>query len=223
MVDGEPTAGPVRVLLVDDHQMFVESLGRLLATHPGIDVVAVATTSAAGVAAAAESRPDVVLVDYDLPDGDGVSTAIAIRTADPEVMVVMLTGSADDRVLLAAIDAGCTGFITKDRAADEVIDAVLRAAAGEPLITTQQLAQLLPQLTARRRPGPALTEREQELLLLIAEGLTNKAIAGRLNLSIHTVRNYVQQTLTKLGAHSKLEAVATAVRAGLIRFPPAEP
>ena len=123
-------------------------------------------------------------------------------------------------MLISAIEAGCCGFLTKDGAADEVAKAVRLAAAGESLISPKQLARLLPKLNRNyQAPGSDLTEREHQVLVLLAEGLANAAIAKQLHLSVNTVRNYVQAILTKLGAHSKLEAVATGVREGIISYP----
>ena len=208
---------PIGVVVVDDHRMFAESLARLLSDEPDIDVLGLALAAAPALEMVATLRPRVVLVDYLLPDVDGVEFTAQIKAADPATMVVMLTGSADDRVLLAAVEAGCSGFLTKDRAAAEVADAVRAAAAGEALISPALLARLLPKLNPTHRSiGSDLTEREGEILVLLAKGWTNRIIADNLHLSVNTIRNYVQAVLIKLGAHSKLEAVATAVREGII-------
>ena len=210
----------IGVAIVDDHLMFAESLARLLADEPDLRVVGVAGDADEAMALVADTHARVVLLDYQLPGRDGVAVARDIKAAHPQCMVVMLTGTGDDRVLLAAIDAGCSGFITKDRAALEVASAVRTAAAGEALISPAQLARLLPKLSRTHRAvGADLTERERELLARLARGGTNKAIAEELHLSVNTVRNYVQSVLTKLGAHSKLEAVSTAVREGIIDYP----
>jgi DNA-binding NarL/FixJ family response regulator len=210
----------IRVLIVDDHAMFAESLARLLGDEEGIEVVGVASNSAHGLELVDRLSPKVVLLDYRMPDRDGVETAAAIKAMDPSSMVVMLTGAEDDRVLLGAIDAGCSGFLTKDRAASEVARAVRAAASGEALISPAQLARLLPRLSSKRTEvGTDLTRRELELLTHLARGSSNKTIASELHLSLNTVRNYVQSVLTKLGAHSKLEAVSTAVREGIIDYP----
>jgi DNA-binding NarL/FixJ family response regulator len=218
---GEPRASAaIRVLLVDDHRMFAESLARLLTDEGDIDVVGVATSGAAALSMAANLHPRVVLVDHQIPDQDGVSVASELKHGDPETMVVMLTGSTDDRVLLAAIDAGCSGFLTKDRAAAEVAESIRVAAAGEALISPALLARLLPKLNRTRRTlGSDLTQREIEILNRLVDATPNKVIAAELHLSLNTVRNYVQSILTKLGAHSKLEAVSTAVREGLVNYP----
>jgi two-component system response regulator DevR len=218
VVDGDGIG--VTVLLIDDHRMFLDSLGRLLSGEEGITVVGTASRGSDGIALADQLRPQVVLVDYQIPDQDGVAIAREIKQIDPEIMVVMLTASTDDRVLVAAIDAGCSGFLTKDRAAAEVADAIRVAAAGEALISPAMLARLLPKLSRTNRElGFDLTDRERQFLTFLARGMSNKAIASELFLSVNTVRNHVQSVLSKLGAHSKLEAVSTAVRAGIIEYP----
>jgi DNA-binding NarL/FixJ family response regulator len=210
----------IGVLLVDDHRMFAESLARLLSTEADIEVLAVATDGATALDLADALDPRVILVDHQMPGQDGVSVAGELKRRNPERMVVMLTGSTDDRLLLAAIEAGCSGFLTKDRAASEVAETVRVAAAGEALITPAMLARLLPRIGRTERSlGSDLTEREVEVLRLLAAGYANRAVAGELYLSVNTVRNYVQSILVKLGAHSKLEAVATAVREGIVDYP----
>jgi DNA-binding NarL/FixJ family response regulator len=132
----------------------------------------------------------------------------------------MLTGFAEDDVLVAAIEAGCSGYVTKHNAVDEVVSAVRAAAAGEALISPSMLARLLPKLRRGYQGlGSDITPRELEVLRMLAEGLSNRAIADKMSISLHTVRNYVQSLLTKLQAHSKLEAVAAAVKEGIIRYP----
>jgi len=217
---GELSDTTIGVLIVDDQRMFAESLARLLADERGIEVLGVAASGSEATALAAKLMPQVVLVDYHLPDQDGVSVAAEIKAIDPRIKVVMLTGSAEDSVLLAAIEAGCSGFVTKDQAASEVADAVRAAAAGEVLMSPAVMTRLLAQLhRTNQRAGADVTERECELLVLLAEGKSNKAIAAELNLSVNTIRNYIQNILTKLNVHSKLEAVSLAVREGIIDFP----
>ena len=213
---------PVGVLIVDDHQLFADGLARLLADEDGISVLGVATSGAQALVRVAALRPRVVLVDYSMPDQDGVAITAQIKAQDPAVMVVMVTGSADDRVLLAAIEAGCSGFLTKDRAPAEVIGAVRAAAAGEALISPAMLARLLPKLSPTHRAvGADLSDREREILGLLSRGWTNRVIGEHLHLSVNTIRNYVQSILNKLDSHSKLEAVSTAVREGIINHPTA--
>ena len=211
---------PIVVLIVDDHRMFAESLGRLLSDHADIVVAGTVSTAAAVPGAIERHHPKVVLLDHGLPDASGAEVARLIKTIDPLTMVVMVTGSMDDRVLLAAIDAGCSGFLTKDRASDEVAEAVRHAAIGDVVIPPALLARLLPKLNrAHRGPGADLSRREMEVLEHLATGASNRAIAAELFLSVNTVRNHVQQILQKLGVHSKLEAVAMAVREGIVDYP----
>ncbi len=219
---GAPPAPPeeIDVVIVDDHKMFAESLARLLDDEPDISVRGVAANRREAVELVARFRPRVLLLDYHLPDVKGVSVALEIKEGSPDTMVVMLTGDADDHVLISAIEAGCSGFLTKDRASSEVAEAVRGAAAGEALISPAQLARLLPRLhRSYQPPGAELTERELEVLNRLATGATNRVIAEEMFLSVNTIRNYVQSVLTKLDAHSKLEAVSTAVRKGIITYP----
>jgi DNA-binding NarL/FixJ family response regulator len=210
-------SGPISVLLVDDHEMFAQGLARLLEIENDIVVVGTASGAHDAEQAVLHDPPDVVLMDYRLTDGDGAEATAKIKQVSPSTRVVMLTAISDDAVLLAAIEAGCSGFVSKTNAVEEVVAAVRAAYAGEALISPAMLARLLPKLRRSVEPaGAELTTRELEVLALLAEGLANQAIADKLTVSVHTVRNHVQNILTKLKAHSKLEAVSIAVRRGLI-------
>jgi two-component system response regulator DevR len=208
------------VLIVDDHRMFAESLARLLAADASITVLGVATSASAALQLAEQTRPQVALVDYQMPDRDGLEIVAELKRRIPELLVLMLSGVVDETVLLGAIEAGCIGYLTKDRAADEVAAAIHAAMAGEALISPVLLARLLAKLNhGPNMLGSDLTERERQVLKLLADGRANALIADELHLSVNTVRNYVQAILTKLGAHSKLEAVSTAVREHIIEYP----
>jgi DNA-binding NarL/FixJ family response regulator len=207
---------PIRVLLIDDHEMFVESVARLLGGE-GVEVVGTASTGEDGVRKAERLAVDVAVIDYRLPDTDGVSVARRIHAVRPAIKLLILTGVEESGVLIDAIEAGCSGFLTKDKAFKELLVAVRTAHAGDAYIPQELLSGLLPRLSRTYRGiGADLTQREREVLALVAEGLSNQAIAERLMLSINTVRNHVQSLLNKLGAHSKLEAVAIATREGLL-------
>ena len=215
-----PAGERIRVLVCDDHRVVAEGLAMVLEAQPDVEVVGVAGTVAEVRELAASLWPDVVLMDYALPDGDGVAATSAVKTARPEVKVVMLTSFVDVDVLVAAIEAGCSGFVTKHKAADELTAAVRLAAQGEALVSPDMLARLLPRLRPTYHGiGSDLTPREREVLDLLAQGESKEAIARRLFLSANTVRNHIQNILGKLGAHSRLEAVATATREGLIHRP----
>ena len=218
--DGAPAeigAPVIRVLVVDDHEVLASSLARVLDEEPDLVSVGVAGTLERARAMIATTAPDVVLLDHRLPDGDGVAAISELRALRPSIKVVVLTASAADHVLVAAIEAGASGFVSKTRSLGEVTSAVRAAATGEAVISPELLARLLPRLSPSGRPRhQELTEREREVLGLVADGLSNAAIAERLVVSVHTVRNHVANLSAKLGAHSKLEALSIAVREGLL-------
>jgi DNA-binding NarL/FixJ family response regulator len=215
------SAARLRVLVVDDHRMFAQSLVRILEDEPDLEVIGIATTAADAGAMAARHQPDVVVLDFELPDTQGGCGTGIIREAWPAAKVVMLTGHAEPAVLASAVESGCSGFVTKDRATDELIDAVRSVGSGGAAIPPAMLMQVLSNLREDVSPADAvaLTPREQEVLTLLAEGVTTDDIASRLYLSRNTIRNHVQRVLSKLGAHSRLEAVVIASRDGLISPP----
>jgi DNA-binding NarL/FixJ family response regulator len=207
----------VRVLIVDDHEMFSASLTMALSSEDDIDVVGTAATLARARNLVVTLQPDVVLLDHHLPDGLGIDSLAELRRLSPGAHVVVLTAAAEDSMLVAATEAGCAGFLLKTSPLEELVSAVRTAAAGEMLVSSELLARLLGRLRHESaEPSCDLTGREREILQLIALGLTNAAIATRLFISVNTVRNHVQSLLAKLGAHSKLEALSIAVRDGLI-------
>ena len=210
-----------RLLIVDDHDMFADSLRMALSAQPDFEVVGTASTLAQAKNLVATTAPDVVLLDHQLPDGLGVDSIADLRAIRPQANIVVLTAAAEDSMLVAATEAGCAGFILKTSPLDELVAAVRTAAAGEIMVSSDLLSRLLNRLHHQHeRAGSSdLTAREQEILELIAEGLTNGAIAARLFISVNTVRNHVQSILAKLGAHSKLEALSVAIRDGLIDPP----
>jgi DNA-binding NarL/FixJ family response regulator len=213
-----------RIVLVDDHQVFVETLRRALSSEPDLDVVAVAADLDQALDAVRREKPDVVVTDHRLASGsggaDGVAVATAVLDMSPSTAVVMLTASEDDRVLVAAIEAGCTGFVTKTQPLDDVIAAIRSAGTGEAVVNPTMLARVLPRLASRRqRSADQLTKRELEVLGVMATGASNQAIADQLFISRDTVRNHVASILQKLGAHSKLEAVALALQRDIIEPP----
>jgi DNA-binding NarL/FixJ family response regulator len=207
----------IRVVIVDDHAMFTESLRLALEQQPDVAVVGSARSAREALPVVTASDPDVVLLDYRLPDGDGVALARLIKASAPRRQIVMLTGAENDGVLLAAVEAGCAGFVTKTSPMEELLSAIRAATAGEAVISPALLSRLLPRIhRGYRGVGADLTGRELEVLRLLAEGLSNPAIASRLTISVHTVRNHVANILAKLGVHSKLEALATAMREGIL-------
>lgn len=211
----------IRVLIVDDHEMIAEALSRVLDAEKDIEIVGAVGSGAEALIAAERYKPDVVVLDYQLPDIDGAAIARDLLASHPNSRVIMLTGSTDDRVLMRAIEAGCSGYITKGDAVKELAGAVRAAHVGESVISPPMLARLLPRFQAgsRAKSASELTKREMEIVQLLAEGLSNSEIAQQLTVSLNTVRNHVQNIITKLDAHSKLEAVSVAVRRGIIAYP----
>lgn len=208
---------PVRVLIVDDHEMFSSSLTHAFRSEPDLLVVGQAASLAEARAQLATTAPDVVLLDHRLPDGDGVGAIPALQQVRPSAQIVVLTATASDRVLVAAMEAGAAGFITKTQPLDDVLAGIRAAAQGESVVSSKLLARLLPRLQRQTRVrGTVLTDREHEILALLARGLSNADMARELTLSVHTVRNHVANLSTKLGAHSKLEVLSIAVREGLV-------
>jgi putative two-component system response regulator len=218
--DQEDVPSRIRILVVDDHEIFAHSLVRLLGSRPELKVVGTAGSVSEAVAAATGYEPDVILMDFELPDGDGPQATEQIKALTPSAKIIMLTARTDDHALVRAIAAGCSGFVKKEDAVDELLDAIVAAHEGESISLPTNLVPLLRRLRPTYRGlGADLTPRELEVLGLIASGLVNKQIAQRLTLSLNTVRNHAQNILYKLQAHSKLEAVATAVREGVIDYP----
>ncbi|MCW2867260.1 MAG: response regulator transcription factor [Marmoricola sp.] len=206
-----------RVLVVDDHEILAASLRSVLDAEPDLQCVGTAGSLERARTLVPRTAPDVLLLDHRLPDGDGVSAIGELRALRPSLQVVVLTASTADSVLVSAVEAGAAGFISKTGSLGELTSAVRAAAAGESVISPDLLVRLLPRLRRNGRPGhQELTPREGEVLRLLAEGLSNAAIAARLVVSVYTVRNHVANISTKLGAHSKLEILSVAVRDGLL-------
>lgn len=198
----------IRVLVVDDHRMFAESLVRVLDDEPDIEVTGIAVSAADASEQVEAHNPDVCVLDYQLPDQDGASAVSGLRGKSPDLRVVMVTGLAQSHTARAAIDAGCNAFVTKDRAAHDLVNAVRAAHAGVDLP--------VPSFPDPVTDRFGLTPREHEVLRLLADGCSTDEVMARLFVSRNTVRTHVQKVINKLGAHSKLEAVALARREGLI-------
>ncbi len=206
----------VRVLIVDDHQMFAASLAQALQSESDLLVVGQGASISGARDLLASTAPDVVLLDHRLPDGDGVGAIADLHRIRPSAKIVVLTATTSDRLLVAAMESGAAGFIAKTQRLDDVIDGVRAAAQGESVVSAKLLTRLLPRLQRQGGGATELTEREREILDLLAKGLSNADIAGQLTISVHTVRNHVANMSAKLGAHSKLEVLSIAVREGLV-------
>lgn len=215
---------PIRVLLVDDHQLLTDALSRVLAREPDIVVAGVAAT-VAQVRSVIRPDVDVVLMDYRLPDGTGIEATRIVKAQAPLARIVMLTAIADDETVLESIQAGADGYITKDRAVDDVVGAVRAAHAGEILLPRSVIMDIAQRvIAARDRAGERvsvepLTPRELEVLRALTEGLASAQICSRLHIAPNTLRTHVQNIMGKLHVHSKLEAVAFALRNRLVEPP----
>lgn len=204
----------IRVMLAEDHPVVQAGLKELLAGAGDIDVVGAADDGAAAVELVGTSKPDVVLMDISMPVMDGIEATRRISEAEPDVHVVILTSFSDQKGILAALDAGAIGFLLKDAEPDELFRGVRAAAAGEsPLAPTAARALLR---SRREHEGPQeLTEREQEVLALVAAGLPNKLIARRLEISEKTVKAHLTSIYRRIGVGSRTEAAVWAQARGI--------
>ncbi len=212
----EPEPRLITVVIVDDHDVVALGLKALLDDADGIDVVGSATTSAEAFTLVSNRRPDVVLMDYRLPDGTGAEAARQFKDARLDTNVVMITSVADRRVLAQALDAGCCGFLSKNSDRADLVNAIEAAAAGESYFTRDVLKHLVRLRRFDEVGNTELSDREVEVLQLTADGMYPEEVADRLHLSGHTVKNHLRHAMAKLDAHTKLEAVVKAVRARLI-------
>ena len=225
--DSSPSPRPVRVLLVDDHRLVLESLARVLGEEPDIDIVGTATTVAEAKEVAREPL-DVVLMDYRLPDGTGVEATRAIKARWPASRVVMLTAVDDDETVLESIQAGADGYLTKDKAIEDVVATVRAANAGATLLPRDVIVTIARRVAEARdrRPSASRWRRSRRASSRCSrrstEGLSTPDICERLVITPNTLRTHVQNIMGKLHVHSKLEAVSFALRYRLVDPPRAD-
>jgi DNA-binding NarL/FixJ family response regulator len=213
---------PIRVLVVDDHDLFRTGLASLLSEQEDIEVVAQASNGRLGVRLARELRPRVILMDLRLPGIDGVDATRAIVERDPSVRVIALTVADGEADVAAAVLAGACGYLVKDAPMDNVVLAVRAAARGESWLSQGAAAALMERLRSQHvEPEPevcgaeSLSPRELEVLRLMARGMENSEIAAELQISPRTAKNHVSSILGKLGLTNRIEAATYAVRRGL--------
>jgi len=227
----EPGAGtdPIRVLIADDHALFRRGLEMVLQGEPGLDLVGQASDGQEAVQIASEVVPDVVLMDIRMPKITGIEAARQMKEVAPSAKIVMLTISDEEEDLFEAIRAGASGYLLKDIPLDELADSVRAVYGGQSLINPSMAGKLLTEFAtlarrdaedepAKHAPAPKLTDREMEVLRLVARGLNNRDIAKELFISENTVKNHVRNILEKLQIHSRMEAVMIAVREKLIEI-----
>ncbi len=219
MSSSETPHCPIRVLIVDDHPLWRDAVARDL-SEAGHEVVGTAGDGAEAVRLAAETKPNVVVLDLQIPRLSGVEVTARVVRADPQIRVLVLSASGEQNDVLEAVKAGATGYLVKSASREELLEAVRSVANGNPVFTPGLAGLVLGEY--RRLAGPAssgsaprLTERETEILRLVAKGLSYKQIAERLVLSHRTVQNHVQNVLNKLQLHSRVELVRYAIKQGL--------
>jgi DNA-binding NarL/FixJ family response regulator len=212
---------PIRVFILDDHELVRRGVRELLEAEPDIVVVGEAETAEQAIGRIPATSPHVALLDVRLPDGDGVTVCREVRSKRPEVRVLMFTSVDDDEALFDAIMAGASGYVLKQIRGTDLVDSVRRVAAGQSLLDPNLTATVLTRLRSLREPAHdvRLTDLEQRILDLLADGHTNREIGARLFLAEKTVKNYVSNILRKLGMHRRTEAAVFAVRRQEHRVP----
>jgi len=207
---------PIRILIADDHPLFRDGVAHSLAGEPDMAVVGEAANGEEALRLARDLLPDVLLLDIAMPGKGGLAAAAAIGVACPATKIVMLTVSEHEDDLLAAFKAGARGYVLKGVSARELANVVRAVVAGEVYVSPTLAAGMLVELTRTRPPDPlsGLTEREREILRLVAEGLTNREIGERLHLAEKTVKHYMTNVLGKLHVRSRVEAALIAAREG---------
>jgi DNA-binding NarL/FixJ family response regulator len=227
--DAALSTDPIRVLIADDHALFRRGLEMVLQGEAGLDLVGQASDGAEAVQLAGEVVPDVVLMDIRMPKISGIEAARLMKEVAPSAKIVMLTISDEEEDLFEAIRAGASGYLLKDIPLDELADSVRSVHGGQSLINPSMAGKLLTEFAtlarrdaegepAKHAPAPKLTDREMEVLRLVARGMNNRDIAKELFISENTVKNHVRNILEKLQIHSRMEAVMIAVREKLIEI-----
>ncbi|CAJ59965.1 MULTISPECIES: response regulator transcription factor [Frankia] len=219
-------ANPIRVLIVDDHALFRRGLEMVLGQEVDIEVVGEAADGSEAVTMAKEMAPDIVLMDVRMPRRGGIDATSAIKEAVPSAKIVMLTISDEEADLYDAIKAGAMGYLLKEISIDEVAADIRAVYGGQSLISPSMASKLLSEFAAMIKnkddrpqlPTPRLTDREMEVLRLVAKGMNNRDIAKQLYISENTVKNHIRNILEKLQLHSRMEAVVYAVREKLLEI-----
>src|SRR5437764_12538543 len=217
---------PIRVLVVDDHALFRRGLEMVLAQEADIEVVGEAADGTEAVEQAADLLPDIVLMDVRMPRRSGIEACTAIKDVAPSARIIMLTISDEEADLYDAIKAGAMGYLLKEISIEEVASAIRAVHEGQSLISPSMASKLLSEFASmikrgderQQVPAPRLTEREMEVLRLVAKGLNNRDIAKQLFISENTVKNHIRNILEKLQLHSRMEAIVDAVLEKLLEI-----
>ena len=199
----------IRVFLVDDHELVRRGISALLSAEADIEVIGEASTAAQARARIRATRPDVAVLDVRLPDGSGIDVCREVRSDNPDVKCLILTGYDDDEASYAAVLAGAAGYVIKDVQGSGLLDSLRKVAAGKKLINSTMSGRVVQRITDTHHSDPrleSLSAREHDILPLIAEGLTNREIGERLGLAEKTVKNYISGLLSKLGLQRRTQA-----------------
>lgn len=211
----------IRILMADDHKLFIDGLGSILQRHPGMQVVGAARDGLATVRLAAEVRPDIILMDVSMPQLNGIEATRKILAEHPGPKVIMLSMHADPRFVVEALRAGARGYLLKDSASEDLLDAIERVSAGEVYLSRKMSGRIVmdlvtdPQKGGGPSPFSVLSPREREVLQQVAEGHSTKDIAARLSVSVKTIESHRKQIMDKLDLHSVAELTKYAIREGL--------
>ena len=225
MGQGQAEREPIRVLVVDDQQLFRRGLTMLLAVEPGLEVVGEAGDGVEGTVLAETAAPDVILLDVRMPKRSGIEACLAIKQSVPSAKIIMLTVSDEEADLYESVKNGASGYLLKDSSIEEVAQAVRVVNEGQSLISPSMAVKLIDEFKEMARTDreqvmtPRLTDRELEVLRLVAKGMNNRDAARELFISENTVKNHVRNILEKLQLHSRMEAVMYAVREKLLDIP----
>ena len=213
----------IKVLIADDQEIVCEGLKKILQSDPNLQVIGIAHNGQQAIELIEHQRPDLVLMDLQMPIMNGVQAILHLRKTDPSLPVLVLTTYTDDKWLFDAIRAGANGYLLKDRPRQELVDAIKGTVAGESYLDPAVTKRVLDTVASVPEPPESiedldLSQREQDILQLLVEGLSNADIAQRLFLSEGTVRNYLSGLFTKLGVSDRTQAVVVALRRGLVSF-----
>ena len=209
----------IRVMVVDDHLVVREGLITLLETFPDFEMVGAAGGGAQAIEIVGKLAPDVVLMDLVMPDVDGVTATRAIRQRHQEIQVLAVTSYKDMELVRGVLEAGAIGYLLKTVSAEELAEAIRAAHRGELTVAPEASQVVIEAMTAPAPPGRDLTDREDEVLALLVQGLSNNEIGDKLGVSPHTVKNHLRSIYSKLGVTSRTAATTLAIKHGLVDFP----